>query len=83
MVVYLLSLRSNWKTPTSHSLQDFPVSGEASPTVLHGNIRTKNQAPPMLQVYPVHLEPADVVHVDAAQKRSSVLDCVLQHIRPL
>ena len=83
MVVFLLSLRSNWKNPTSHSRLAFPVSDEANPTVLHGNIRTKNQAPPMLQVYPVHLEPADVVHVDAAQKRSSVLDCVLQPIRLL
>ena len=83
VVGYLLSLRSNWKTPPSHSLQAFPVSGEANPNVLHGNIRTKNQALPMHQVNQVHLEPADVVHVDAAQKRSSVLDCVLQHIRLL
>ena len=83
MVVYLLSLRSNWKNPTSLSLQAFPVSGEANPNVLHGNIRVKNQALPMHQANQVHLEPADVDHVDAAQKRSSVLDCVLQHIRLL
>ena len=61
----------------------FPVSGEANPNVLHGNIRVKNQALPMHQANQVHLEPADVGHVDAAQKRSSVLDCVLQHIRLL
>ena len=83
MVVYLLSLRSNWKNPTSLSLQAFPVSGEANPNVLHGNIRVKNQALPMHQANQVHLEPANVGHVDAAQKRSSVLDCVLQHIRLL
>ena len=81
MVVYLLSLRSNWKNPTSLSLQAFPVSGEANPNVLHGNIRVKNQALPMHQANQVHLEPADVGHVDAAQKRLSFLDCVLQHIR--
>ena len=78
MVVYLLSLRSNWKNPTSHSLQAFPVSGEANPNVLHGNIRVKNQALPMHQVNQEHRESAD-----AAQKRSSVLDCVLQLIRLL
>ena len=78
MVVYLLSLRSNWKNPTSLSLQAFPVSGEANPNVLHGNIRVKNQALPMHQAIQVHLELAD-----AAQKRSSVLDCVLQPIRLL
>ena len=83
MVVYLLSLRSNWKTPTSLSLQAFPVSGEANPNVLHGNIRVKNQALPMHQANQVHLELSDVGHVDAAQKRSSVLDCVLQLIRLL
>ena len=83
MVVYLLSLRSNWKKPTSLSLQAFPVSGEANPNVLHGNTRVKNQALPMRQATQVHLEPADVGHVDAAQKRSSVLDCVLQLIRLL
>ena len=83
MVVYLLSLRSNWKNPTSLSLQAFPVSGEANPNVLHGNIRVKNQALPMHQAKKIHLEPAVVGHVDAAQKRSSVLDCVLQHIRLL
>ena len=83
VVVFWLSLRSNWTNPTSLSLQAFPVSGEAIPNVLHGNIRTKNQALPMHQVNQVHLEPPDVVHVDAAQKRSSVLDCVLQHIRLL
>ena len=83
MVVYLLSLRSNWKNPTSLSLQAFPVPGEANPNVLHGDIRVKNQALPMHQANQVHLEPADVVHVDAAQKRSSVLDCVLQPIRLL
>ena len=83
MVVYLLSLRSNWKNPTSLSLQAFPVSGEANPNVLHGNIRVKNQALPMHQANQVHLEPANVGHVDAAQKRSSVLDCVLQPIRLL
>ena len=60
-----------------------PVSGEANPNVLHGNIRVKNQALPMHQVNQVHLEPADVGHVDAAQKRSSVLDCVPQPIRLL
>ena len=83
MVVFLLSLRSNWKNPTSLSLQAFPVSGEANPNVLHGNIRDKNQALPMHQANQVHLEPADVGHVNAAQKRSSVLDCVLQPIRLL
>ena len=83
MVVYWLSLRSNWTNPTSLSLQAFPVSGEANPNVLHGNIRATNLALPMHQVNQVHLEPADVVHVDAAQKRSSVLDCVLQLIRLL
>ena len=83
MVVYLLSLRSNWKNPTSLSLQAFPVSGEANPNVLHGDIRVKNQALPMHQANQVHLEPANVGHVDAAQKRSSVLDCVLQPIRLL
>ena len=83
MVVYLLSLRSNWTNPTGLSLQAFPVSGEAIPNVLHGNIRTKNQALPMLQANQEHLESADVGHVDAAQKRSSVLDCVLQHTRLL
>ena len=83
MVVYLLSLRSNWKNPTSLSLQAFPVSGEANPNVLHGNFRVKNQALPMHQVNQVHLEPADVGHVDAAQKRSSVLDCMRQPNRLL
>ena len=83
MVVYLLSLRSNWKNPTSHSLQACPVSGEANPTVLHGNIRIKNQALPMPQVNQEQLESADGGHVDGAQKRSSVLDCVLQLIRLL
>ena len=83
MVVYLLSLRSNWKNPTSLSLQAFPVSGEANPNVLHGNIRVKNQALPMHQANQLHLEPADVGHVDADQKRSSVLDCVLQPTRLL
>ena len=80
MVVYLLSLRSNWKNPTSHSLQAFPVSGEANPNVLHGNIRVKNQALPMHQVNQEHLESADVGHADAVLKQSSVQDCVLQLI---
>ena len=83
MVVFLLSLRSNWKNPTSLSLQAFPVSSEANPNVLHGNIRVKNQALPMHQVNQEHLESADVGHPDAALKRSSVLDCVLQPIRLL
>ena len=83
MVVYLLSLRSNWKNPTSLSLQAFPVSGEANPNVLHGNIRVKNQALPMHQANQEHRESAGVGHVVAAQKRSSVLDCVLQLIRLL
>ena len=83
MVVWWLSLRSNWTNPTSLSLQALPVSGEANPNVLHGNIRVKNQALPMHQANQVHLEPADIGHVDAAQKRSSILDCVLQHIRLL
>ena len=76
MVVYWLSLRSNWTNPTS-------LSGEANPNVNHGNIRVTNQALPMHQANQVHLEPADIGHVDAAQKRSSVLDCVLQLIRLL
>ena len=80
MVVFWLSLRSNWKNPTSLSLQAFPVSGEANPNVLHGNIRVKNQALPMHQANQEHRKSADV---DAAQKRSSVLDCVLQLIRLL
>ena len=83
MVVFWLSLRSNWTNPTSLSLQAFLVSGEANPNVHHGNIRVTNQALPMHQANQVHLEPADVGHVDAAQKRSSVLDCVPQPIRLL
>ena len=83
MVVFWLSLRSNWTNPTSLSLQAFPVSGEANPNVLHGNIRVKNQALPMHQVNQEHLESADVGLADAALKRSSVLDCVLQLIRLL
>ena len=49
----------------------------------HGNIRATNPALPMHQVNQEHRESADVGHAYAAQKRSSVLDCVLQLIRLL
>ena len=81
MVVYWLSLRSNWTNPTSLSLQAFPVSGEANPNVHHGVIRVTNQAPPMHQATQEQREAAAVGHVVVAQKRSSVLDCVLQLTR--
>ena len=42
-----------------------------------------NQALPMHQANQEQRESAEVGHVDAAQKRSSVLDCVLQPIRLL
>ena len=42
-----------------------------------------NQALPMHQANQEHRESADVGHVDAAQKRSNVLDYVLQLIRLL
>ena len=83
MVVYWLSLRSNWTNPTSLSLQASPVSDEANPIVHHGVIRVTNQTPPMHQATQEQRESADVGHVDAAQKRSSVLDCVLQLTRLL
>ena len=60
-----------------------PGFGEANPNVHHGVIRVTNQTPPMHQATQEQRESADVGHVDAAQKRSSVLDCVLQHIRLL
>ena len=74
MVVFWLSLRSNWTNPTSLSLQAFPVSGEANPNVHHGNIRVTNQDLPMHQANQEHCESADVGHVDAAQKRSSEIE---------
>ena len=82
-MVYWLSLRSNSTNPTSLSLQASPVSDEANPIVQQGVIRVTNQALPMHQANQEHRESADVCHVDAAQKRSSVLDCVLQLIRLL
>ena len=81
--MYWLSLRWNWTNPTSLSLQAFPVSDEANPMVHQGVIRVTNQALPMHQANQEQRESADVGHVDAAQKQSSVLDCVLQHIRLL
>ena len=83
MVVFWLSLRSNWTNPTSLSLQASLVSGEANPNVHHGNIRVMNQTLPMPQANQEHRESADVGHVEAAQKRSNVLDYVLQLIRLL
>ena len=81
--MYWLSLRSNWTNPTSLSLQASPVSDEANPIVHQGVIQVTNQALPMHQANQEQRESADVGHVDAAQKRSSVLDCVLQLIRLL
>ena len=82
-MVYWLSLRSNWTNPTSLSLQASPVSDEANPIVHHGVIRVTNQALPMHQANQEQRESADVGHVDAAQKQSSVLDCVRQLTRLL
>ena len=56
MVVYWLSLRSNWTNPTSLSLQASPVSDEANPIVHHGVIRVTNQAPPMHRATPEQRE---------------------------
>ena len=83
MVLFWLSLRSNWTNPTSLSLQASPVSDEANPIVHHGDIRVTNQALPMHQANQEQRESADVGHVDAAQKRSSALDCVWQLTRLL
>ena len=83
VAVYWLSLRSNWTNPTSLSLEASPVSDEANPIVHHGVIRVTNQAPPMHQATQEQRELAAVGHVDVAQKRSSVLDCVRQLTRLL
>ena len=82
-MVYWLSLRSNWTNPTSLSVQASLVSDKANPIVHHGIIQVMNQALPMHQANQEHRKSANVGHVDAAQKRSSVLDCVLQLIRLL
>ena len=81
--MWWLSLSLNWTNRTGLSLLASPASGVANPYVYHGIIRVTNQAPPMHRATPEQQEAVAVGPLVGAQKRSSVLDCVLQLIRLL